>query len=251
MSESLNVQIDLTKFKPKFGDKIPEGTYLVAVTDAVSGETKKGDPKITLWYDVVEGPDAGSTLVDTLTLTENAIFRAVAFMRAIGLPTPKKKLAINLGTWVGKRLEVKVADGQPWGDDNEIRSEVRSYARAQSRTPAASVVTEDPWGETGDLDETLSEPLAEFAEETTSNPEFGTPDSVPVTHGAPATVQDQPLDLEEVDREMSDGDHGTRASAIAAVQARHAEADSNQKAIEDAQDFGTSETINLDDIEGL
>lgn len=240
MTESTNAIIDLTLFKPRFGDRVPEGMYLVKVTDAKAGETKKGDPKITLWYDVVSGPEAGSVLVDTLTLTENAMFRAVNFMRAIGLPTPKKKLPINLNSWIGKRLAVVVADGEPWGDNNEVRSEVRSYGRASLvPTPAAAPV-DDPWAGEG---ETASAGLEEFAEGTTSNPAFGTPESVPVAHAAPAAVQDAPAVSAVTAPSVIEGSE--RPSTI--VQ----DNDPNQTAIENAQDFGTNDVINLDDIEGL
>lgn len=66
--------------------------------------------------------------MDRFVLTEKSLFRIVGFMQAIGLPTPKKKVALNLRQIIGKVLEVDIEDGEPY--NGRVKSEVRGYMRA-------------------------------------------------------------------------------------------------------------------------
>lgn len=133
--------IDLSNYKESRSDRIPEGQYLVRITDAQAGETKKGDPKVTLWYSVVGGPFADSTLIDTLTLTERAAFRTVNLLRAVGIKVEKRNMNIPFKALIGRTLVVKVADGEEYND--EIKSEVRSYAPAATWTGETKAKAEE------------------------------------------------------------------------------------------------------------
>jgi hypothetical protein len=124
------VTIDLSDYKDKVGSRIIPGRYLVLVEDAEQDTARSGNTMINLWFRVKGGEFDGSTIVDRLVLTPNSLFRVVGFMQAIGMPTPKKRLAINLRQFVGKTLEIDVEDGEPY--NGRIKSEVRGYIKVAS-----------------------------------------------------------------------------------------------------------------------
>lgn len=128
-----DITIDLSNYKDKVGARILPGRYRVLVEDAEQDTAKSGNSMINLWFRVLDGEFEGSTIVDRLVLTENSLFRVVGFMQALGIPTPKKKLKINLRQFIGRTLDVDVEDGDPY--NGRVKSEVRGYLRA--------VVTDD------------------------------------------------------------------------------------------------------------
>lgn len=139
MSDELT--IDLSNYKDKVGSRVTPGRYKVLVEDVESTEARSGNKMINLWFNIQDGEFKGQTIVDRLVLTENSLFRVVGFMQALGLPTPKKRLKLNLRLFVGKVLEIDVEDGDPY--NGRVKSEVRGY----SRIPGANGA-----GESTDLD---------------------------------------------------------------------------------------------------
>lgn len=162
-----NMIIDLTNYKDRFGQRVAPGRYTVRVADAEPDETGDGRPMINLFLEVLdEGEFEGSTVVDRLLPAhEKALFRVVNFMRAIGLPTPKKRLQINLRSWIGKVLEVDLDDGNPY--NGVVRSEVRGYMPSDRKVE-----------ESRDLDD--------LDEESTEEPET-------------AEASDEEIDLDSLD----------------------------------------------------
>lgn len=126
MSETLN--IDLSNYKDRVGSRVQPGRYKVIVEDAEQDTARSGNTMINLWFRIQGGDFNDATIVDRLVLTEKSLFRVVGFMQAIGLPTPKKKLQINLRNFIGKPLEIDVEDGEPY--NGRVKSEVRGYNRA-------------------------------------------------------------------------------------------------------------------------
>ena len=154
---SNEVTIDLSNFKDRVGQRIQPGRYRVVVDDVEQDTAKSGNQMINLWLRVVEGEFSGSVLIDRLVLHQNSLFRVVGFLQAIGVPTPKKKLRMNIQAFLGKVLEVEVDDGEPY--NGRVKSEVRAYYRITSAeatdldtsqdegdeiVPAAEVNTELP-----------------------------------------------------------------------------------------------------------
>lgn len=146
MSETFVV--DLTNYRDRMGERIAPGRYRVRVDDAEMDTSRNGNRMVNLWLTVVGGEFDGATIVDRLTITENAMFRVVGFMQAIGIPTPKKRIQINLRQFMGQVLEVDVEDGEPY--NGRVKSEVRGYMKTE-KAPVA------------DLEDTLT-PAAEAAE---------------------------------------------------------------------------------------
>jgi hypothetical protein len=119
--------IDLTNYKDRVGARVAPNTYRVQVSDVESTESQQKNPMINVWLRIIGGPFDGQTITDRLTLTDKSMFRVVGFMQAIGLPTPNKRLRINVQQFVGKKLDVEVADGEPY--NGRIKSEVKGYLR--------------------------------------------------------------------------------------------------------------------------
>jgi hypothetical protein len=125
MSEEVN--IDLSNYKDRVGNRVLPGRYHVIVEDAEMDKSQAGNQMINLWLRVQGGEFNGAVLVDRLTLTEKALFRVVGFMQAIGMQTPKKRLRVNIGTFINKGLDVDVDDGEPY--NGRVKSEIRGYLR--------------------------------------------------------------------------------------------------------------------------
>lgn len=118
--------VDLSNYRDKVGSRIEPGTYTAAVDYADPTKSKAGNPMIVVGLRIVGGEFDGATVVDRLTLSENAMFRAVNFMQAIGMPTPRKRLQVNLAKWIGRKVTVTVHDGDPYM--GRVKSEVTEYA---------------------------------------------------------------------------------------------------------------------------
>jgi len=171
MSDDLIV--DLTNYKDRVGNRVMPGRYRVLVEDAEGDTAKSGNPMVNLWFRVQGGEFDGATIVDRLVLTEKSMFRVVGFMQSIGLPTPRKRLKMNVRQFIGRTLDIDVEDGEPY--NGRVKSEVRGYLRVAGAQSDAAM------SDGGDLDG-----LDEFAAATTSNgasrPVEGA--AAPVTTGA-------------------------------------------------------------------
>lgn len=167
MAGSNNVVIDLTNYKDKIGARVPEGTYKVIVDDAEPDTSKAGNPMVNLWLRIHGGDYDGQTLTDRLTITEKSMFRVVGFLQAIGFPTPKKRLSMDITKFLGKALEVTVRDGEPY--NGRVKSEISGYARLpKSAAKQSSADIDDSVDdlEEPEVDETTGEVLEDTVEET-------------------------------------------------------------------------------------
>lgn len=188
MSDS--VVIDLTNYKDRVGSRVPPGRYRVRVEDVESDQSRSGNPMINVWFTIMGGEFDGQTIVDRLTITEKSLFRVVGFMQAIGLPTPKKRIQVVPGKFVGQVLDVDVDDGEPY--NGRVKSEVRGYVRV-SRAAANSSDGEE------------SDGISEFSADTSSNAEqvttgaADTPQSQPATPAVDADSGDDEVDLSRID----------------------------------------------------
>lgn len=143
-----DVNIDLSNYKDRVGSRVLPGRYRVIVEDAETDTAKSGNTMINLWLRVQGGEFDGATIVDRLVLTEKSLFRVVGFMQAIGMPTPKKRLRVNVRSFHGRVLDVDVDDGDPY--NGRVKSEIRGYlriAKGDSDRPADLDIPEAEEGE--------------------------------------------------------------------------------------------------------
>jgi hypothetical protein len=120
--------VDFSNYKDRSSARLPEGEYLVRVSDAEATETKKGDPMVNVFLVVAGGPYADSPIIDRLTITEKALWRVANALRALGFKVEKRNMNIPIKAMIGRTMVIKVSDGDEY--NGEIRSEIRSYAPA-------------------------------------------------------------------------------------------------------------------------
>lgn len=163
-----NITLDLTNYKSAFGDYIDPGQYLLQVTDVEQNESRAGAPQLQVYYTVMDGDFKGQTLVERYPLdpTSRALFRTVNFLSGLGIPTPKKRIALNPRTLIGRRVNARVEDNEWQGN---VSSQIASFMRIRKSKGAAEVdlddvaagtetvevveeveEVEDPWAETSD-----------------------------------------------------------------------------------------------------
>jgi hypothetical protein len=122
--------LDLTNYKDRVGSRVTPGRYTVFVEDAEMDTTQSGKPMINVWLVIKGGEFEGSTIIDRLLPAhEKALFRLVGFMQALGMPTPKKSMKLNVRAFHGKTLVVDIEDGEPY--NGRVKSEIRGYYRAE------------------------------------------------------------------------------------------------------------------------
>lgn len=152
MASNTSAIIDLTDYKDRMGARVAPGRYRVVVEDTEMDQSKAGNQMFNIWFRILdEGDFKDMTISDRLTNTPKALFRIVGFMQAIGLPTPRKRLQVDIAKWVGRVLEIDVEDGEPY--NGRIRSEVRGYIKATGSN-AQSAASET------DLEDLVEEPAA-------------------------------------------------------------------------------------------
>lgn len=134
-----NIVIDLSNYKDSGNVRIPEGRYRAIVDDVDLDKSRAGNTMIKVWMRVLGGEHDGAIILDRLTLTDKAMFRVVGFMQGIGIKTPKKKLQINLKTFLKRQADIEVVDGEPY--NGRIRSEIAQYIRIAQ--PKAEEAQED------------------------------------------------------------------------------------------------------------
>jgi hypothetical protein len=168
-----NIVIDLSNYKDSGNVRIPEGRYRAIVDDVDLDKSRAGNTMIKVWMRVLGGEHDGAIILDRLTLTAKAMFRVVGFMQGIGIKTPKKKLQINLKTFLKRQADIEVVDGEPY--NGRIRSEIGQYIRIAQ--PKAEESSEDGLDalEAAAEDEapakpTKASPAEEAAEDSDENP---------------------------------------------------------------------------------
>lgn len=118
-------EVDLSGYVNTRGGYLKPGKYVLMVEDVEGMSSKAGNPMWKVTSSVADGPSKGETIVDFLTITQKAMFRVVAFLNAIGVPTPKKSLSIPKSMMVGKVFEATVDDDSYGGS---VSSKIQSYA---------------------------------------------------------------------------------------------------------------------------
>jgi len=134
--------IDLTNYKDRRGSRVEPGKYVVVVEDVESNKSNAGNPYLTMWLRVAsEGEHKGDTILDRLVLTEKSLWRVVAFLQAVNVPTPRKRLSIPYRSIIGKRLTVDVEDGDPYNGTVRSRSGATPRPHRRRRRAAARTST--------------------------------------------------------------------------------------------------------------
>lgn len=82
MAAAQGFTVNFENYKDRSGSRVPEGEYLVRVTDAELVTTKSGDPMVNLFYEIVGGKHAGQPLIDRLVIMDKTLWRGVGMLTA-------------------------------------------------------------------------------------------------------------------------------------------------------------------------
>ena len=90
----------------------PDGEYILKIVNVDAGTTAKGDPKVTVDYEIAEGPMMGIPInFHTITFFRDKENRgsgiAIKFLKSIGQPH-EGEFEWNELNWIGKRLRAMV-----------------------------------------------------------------------------------------------------------------------------------------------
>jgi hypothetical protein len=189
----VEIIIDLSNYKDTSSARVPEGRYRVVVDDVETDTAAKtGNTVIKVWLRILGGTQDGEVIIDRLTITPKAMFRVVGFMQGIGIPTPKKRLAIDLRSFLHRQVDVDVEDDEPY--NGRIKSRIARYIRIAQ--PKAEEAAED------DLEAAAEKPAkpssdAKKAEAAAIVQDADTEDMEPAAESAAGTPGE--YDSEDVD----------------------------------------------------
>lgn len=189
----MEIIIDLSNYKDTSSARVPEGRYRVVVDDVETDTAAKtGNTVIKVWLRILGGTQDGEVIIDRLTITPKAMFRVVGFMQGIGIPTPKKRLVIDLRSFLHRQVDVDVEDDEPY--NGRIKSRIARYIRIAQ--PKAEEAAED------DLEAAAEKPAkpssdAKKAEAAAIVQDADTEDMEPAAESAAGTPGE--YDSEDVD----------------------------------------------------
>lgn len=189
----MEIIIDLSNYKDTSSARVPEGRYRVVVDDVETDTAAKtGNTVIKVWLRILGGTQDGEVIIDRLTITPKAMFRVVGFMQGIGIPTPKKRLALDLRSFLHRQVDVDVEDDEPY--NGRIKSRIARYIRIAQ--PKAEEAAED------DLEAAAEKPAkpssdAKKAEAAAIVQDADTEDMEPAAESAAGTPGE--YDSEDVD----------------------------------------------------
>jgi hypothetical protein len=107
-----NLQVDLRNYKDTQSAKVAPGPYTCIIEDADMGvSSQKKTVQLELYLRIIGGPHDGENLVEMLyPKSQGAMFRTVAFLKAMKIKTPKENLSIPLRSFINRRVNVVVVD---------------------------------------------------------------------------------------------------------------------------------------------
>lgn len=174
--------IDFTGYKESSSSRLTaneDGKYLVRVVDAELVETKKGDPMVNLYYNVIGGVHDGEHLIDRLVLTDKARWKIKKVLTALGIKVNLANMNVPFKLLNGRTLVVRVEDGEPY--NGETRSEIREYFPAATWSSVSPPVTEAS-------PEVDTSTIAEVAEAEDNSVPFDTDSEISVPDSGEVTL---------------------------------------------------------------
>jgi uncharacterized protein DUF669 len=182
--------LDLSGYRERLSATVPEGRYLAQIDDVEQTKTSSTNKDMfNVWVRIIDGPHAGSVIIDRLTITDKALFRIVGFLNGLGLPTPKKRLTLNTAQWMGRKVWIDTRIGEPYRG-RPGKSEIEGYARYVAETADQDAVVPEVEPEPVLGDEVVAEDVMAF--ETTPaevvDASQGDESATPAEDDAPATA---------------------------------------------------------------
>lgn len=87
--------------------KVSEGIHTAKVKEINTTTTQAGDDALQVIFEVIKGEDKGGRVFETFTLTDKALWKFKAFLKAIGVKH-EGKIKIDLDKLIGKTCDIEV-----------------------------------------------------------------------------------------------------------------------------------------------
>jgi len=122
-------------------EPIPNGSYDAEIVFAQEGVSKNDNPKIDLRWKVLAGEFAGRQVFDTLTFTQNSMYRVKNTLKALGF-APAFKGEVVGGDLIGMQATIVVStdpgstdpvSGEEYSPRNKV-SKVKALGTASVKT---------------------------------------------------------------------------------------------------------------------
>jgi hypothetical protein len=105
---------------------IPDGEYSLKVIDAKEGLSKKGNPMITVRFEVSDNFQKVGTVVDYLTFSESTHWRVNQFLKGCGKhPGDGEDVEMDSDEMIGWETDAQLKIGT--GSDGKKRATVAEY----------------------------------------------------------------------------------------------------------------------------
>lgn len=164
MSKLTVFNIDFSEYEGSEGGgsvKIPEGDYLARFVDVeqitVKNEQSEnfGKPGFLVKLEIVGGEFNGLVIQDRFYILKKTLFRLDQFFSAFGVKIDKTMMNIPVAQVLNRTVCLTVKDGEPFGEKQTVKSEVKRYSHASNyKTGVAVEAPETPQEETSVVSET-------------------------------------------------------------------------------------------------
>lgn len=106
---------------------LPEGSYVMRVTDASEGKSKGGHDQIILDMEVIAGDKTGATCKDWIVVNENTAGRVKQVLDALDYQIPAGEFELKVSELIGRPAMVTVRHRE-W--DGQMRTNIAAYNAA-------------------------------------------------------------------------------------------------------------------------
>jgi hypothetical protein len=107
---SSKISVDFSGVESGGGRKVPDGEYLLKVVEVEVKDSQAGNQYLAFKYKVANGPFAGATIWDNVSLKSTALWRLRTLLECFGMNPADGKMDLDLPKMVGKTVFVEVAN---------------------------------------------------------------------------------------------------------------------------------------------
>lgn len=91
---------------------LPEGEYVVRITETRDKTSKKGDGYVAVKFTVMEGEWTGNPAWDNINFVESILGRTKHFLHVIGEPYEDDKVQYDSDNWKDRELRITIKHGE-------------------------------------------------------------------------------------------------------------------------------------------
>jgi hypothetical protein len=107
------------------GGPLEPGEYELVVKNAIEGESKNGNPMITVDLEVI---GKGRNLKEFLVFTPTSIWKIDLFRKAMGeVVNPNEDVSVDAKDWIGKTTKVNLSIEPDRNDPTKKWNRIESY----------------------------------------------------------------------------------------------------------------------------